>query len=229
MTSPSYSQQSKSFEKDGNETDKNKADYFKKILQIDTEEFCIVTQNKNGDTLSTISCSSSDPIVREGITRLYYGNGKISYLKTYSSNKLNGTLKRFYESGQIMSIVEFSLDSVIKKSSFSEKVIEIDYIDDSVAPEFMKKSIDSFRSYLLENFQYPKSAIKKKKSGKFNIGFTITESGSIVDIAITGEEIPELRNEITRVLKSTNNMWVSGFIYGEPTRIKYSMTINFSF
>jgi antitoxin component YwqK of YwqJK toxin-antitoxin module len=228
-TTTLYAQQIQYFDKTGNKTDQTKAFYFEKILTIDSHRFFNVRQNMNGDTLSTITCSSLDPIIRDGITKLYYKNGKLHYLKTYSDNKLNSTLKRFYESGQIMSIVEFSLDSVLNKCSFNEKGNEIEYINDSIAPKFMNNSIDSFRSYLLKNFYYPERAIKKHKTGKFKVGFTITESGQIDNITIIGEEIPEFKNEITRVIYSTNGKWIAGLSYGEPSRIKYSMTINFSF
>jgi len=229
LTTTLLAQQPHYFNKYGKETDQAKADYSEKILSIDSNLFLIVKLNKNGDTLSTISCSSLDPIIRDGVTKLYYNNNKLHYLKSYSNNKLNNKLKRFYESGQMMSIVEFNRDSVLNKCSYDEKGIEIDYIDDRVLPKFMNKPIGYFRNYLLENFHYPEKAVRHDKTGNYKIEFSIAESGSVKDITISGDKIPEFENEIARVLKSTDGKWITGYLYGEPSEMKYNMTLHFSF
>jgi hypothetical protein len=216
-------------DKDGNETIKNRALYVETVLPKTSELYCIVKQNMRGDTLSTIYCSSVNPLVREGATKLFSENGNLNYLKLYSNNKLNGTLKRFYDNGKTMSIVEFNQDSIVYKRSYDKNELEIEYINDYILPKFKNKSIDLFRKYLVENMNYPQSAIKKKKTGKFKVEFSITVSGKIDNIIIIGDKVPEIENEIIRVLKNTDNEWTPAFIYGEPTAHKYSMTLNFSF
>jgi len=223
-----FSQHIKYYDGKGSETNLEHAMIIETTNKFATDNYLVVKQKTNKDTISSIQYSSLNPLVRNGLTKLYNKKGSLDYSKHYIFNKLDGRLIRYYENGKIMSVVDMVQDSVISARSYNSKGKEIAYVDDLSKPVFMNKPIEYFRQYLAQNIHYPDSAAEAREKGRFRIEFKISESGSIYEIKLIGGDfVPALANEVIRVIKSTDGKWAPANKFGESITYKYSFFTNF--
>jgi hypothetical protein len=221
------SQENKYYETNSQHTGTIKDSYNETVLLVPNGKKLLIRQKTNNDTISSYLCSSIDPIIRDGITKIFYESNILHYIKFYHDNKLDGQMTRFYKNGKIMSIITFDRDSILSKQSFNNKGQEIDYINDSSEPRFKNESINYFRRFFQNNITYPEEAMVNSKSARLTIKFTISESCKVENIEILGTKEPIFINEVVRVLMSTNGNWIPAMKFGEPFNYTFSMTTNF--
>lgn len=83
------------------------------------------------------------------------------------------------------------------------------------------------KDYLLKNVIYPDKAIQCCKEGTEVVKFTITSAGNINDIRIENCVCCEIDDEVIRVLKQTNGMWVPEFKEGKPVESEQELAMVF--
>jgi tetratricopeptide (TPR) repeat protein len=71
--------------------------------------------------------------------------------------------------------------------------------------------------YLAKNIQYPEKDAKCFNQGTEVIQFTVTTEGELTDFVIINSVSREIDQEMIRVLKTTNGMWIPGINENEPT------------
>ena len=82
-------------------------------------------------------------------------------------------------------------------------------------------------SYLRENVEYPEVALKYNIQGTEVVQFTVTSSGEIASIKVVNSLCPEIDEEITRVLKTTNGMWQPALKNGKPVDMEREVAMVF--
>lgn len=92
-------------------------------------------------------------------------------------------------------------------------------------PEYFG-GMDSLRSYLSHNINYPEEAKEKELSGRVYIQFVIEKDGSVNDVKVMRSVDPLLDNEAVRVVKAMPK-WKPGIEKGKPVRVKYVLPIIF--
>lgn len=82
-------------------------------------------------------------------------------------------------------------------------------------------------SYLRENVEYPEVALKYNIQGTEILQFTVTASGDVAHIKVVNSLCPEIDEEITTVLNTTNGMWQPGLKNGEPVDMEREIAMVF--
>jgi hypothetical protein len=227
LTNNLSSQEVKYFNIKGKQVNIKKASYSETIIEQSNGHKLLVRQRINKDTIGCYSYSSLDPLTRDGITKLFYKSGTLKYIKTYHDNILDGQITRFYEDGKIESIVLLYRDSILSKKSFDKTGKEIMYVFDGKPPRFKNKDMENFRIFLMQNVNYPQIPIDNKISRICKVSFSITNIGHVIDIDVKTDIIP-FKNEIIKVIKSTDGHWIIGEMYGEHYKMNLNLNLNFN-
>ena len=85
---------------------------------------------------------------------------------------------------------------------------------------------DSLFSYLVQNTNYPLSAVREQIEGRVFISFILDETGRVMDPEILRGLQRDIDNECIRVIQNMPN-WKPGEIQGKPVRVKYVLPIAF--
>jgi TonB family protein len=93
--------------------------------------------------------------------------------------------------------------------------------------EFTGKSPILIYSYLRENVEYPKVALKYNIQGTEVVQFTITSTGEVTSIKVLNSVCPEIDDEVIRVLKTTQGMWEPGLKNGKPVEMEREISMVF--
>jgi TonB family protein len=93
--------------------------------------------------------------------------------------------------------------------------------------EFTGKSPFLIYSYLRENVEYPKVALKYNIQGTEVVQFTITSTGEVTSIKVLNSVCPEIDDEVIRVLKTTQGMWEPGLKNGKPVEMEREISMVF--
>ena len=143
---------------------------------------------------------------------------------TLASKQLNKIEEKVGE------LYEENLVEVIVKPSKTVSALSLeDNIDLSEAlinsPELVDevKTSDAFKKYLRRNLRYPLKAQKELITGMSYIGFTVSNSGKILNIKTLKEKSNVLSEEAKRVLESINN--ANTLNLNEPN--DYVISVNF--
>lgn len=81
-------------------------------------------------------------------------------------------------------------------------------------------------SYISNNMQYPKQAIKSGTQGRVIVKFIVEVDGSISNVKIGKSANPELDEEALRVVKSMPK-WNPGKQDGHTVRVNYTVPVVF--
>lgn len=70
------------------------------------------------------------------------------------------------------------------------------------------------------------SPMKGKAGGLVTIGFTVTETGKVIDVQVLESDQPSLNEEAERIVREMPN-WIPGKQRGKPVPVKYSVPVRF--
>jgi protein TonB len=122
-----------------------------------------------------------------------------------------------------LSLVSFTeINAQVKDKVKKDKAIE--YVDKM--PEYPGGEMEMLL-FLSQNIKYPKKAQLKNIEGKVEIGFVVTENGSIKNIKILKEIGDGCGIEAVRVVKLMPK-WSPGMMKNKPVKVRYSLPINFT-
>ena len=85
------------------------------------------------------------------------------------------------------------------------------------------------KNYFLKNVICPKRSAEVRREGTEIVQFTVTPSGNVTNFKVINSVCPDIDKEIIRVLKTTNGMWIPGYMNGEPTAMEKEVSILFIF
>lgn len=92
-----------------------------------------------------------------------------------------------------------------------------------VADNFKDGGSAGFLSYVLNNYNYPDSALKNDITGKIIVRFTVDTLGLISNVSTLNDELGYgLEEEAIRLIKSTSGMWSPFEINGAKQSISWS-------
>lgn len=91
-----------------------------------------------------------------------------------------------------------------------------------------KEGYNSLHNYLLKRIQYPDESKRWFREGTEVVQFVITKDGQVADFNIVNSISSEIDEEVIRVLKTTNNLWIPGMKNGEFVDMDRELSIVFS-
>jgi TonB family protein len=131
---------------------------------------------------------------------------------------------------KVEELYEENLEEVIvKPSKTTTEVLSDENLDLSdaliISPDLVDevKKSTSFNKYLIRNLRYPSKAQKELITGISYIGFTVNNSGKILNIKALKEKSSILSEEVIRVLQSIEN--ANTLNLSEPN--DYVISVNF--
>lgn len=92
------------------------------------------------------------------------------------------------------------------------------------SPQSMPGTIEN---YMARNIEIPQKAVEALTQGTSVVQFVVTEKGTVSDLKIINSISSEIDNEVLRVLKTTDGMWVPGSFNGEPVAVEKEISVVF--
>ena len=80
-------------------------------------------------------------------------------------------------------------------------------------------------NYLIKNLVCPKGAVECEKEGTEVIEFTVNPDGKLSNFKVINSVCSEVDEELIRLLRSTNGMWLPGYNNGEPTAMEREVSL----
>lgn len=93
-------------------------------------------------------------------------------------------------------------------------------------PQFEVEGYEDFDDYIMQNIQYPESAIKEGAEGIVCVEFTINKRGKVTDVKVVESIEERLDNEAIRVVSSSPR-WIAAEMNGEKITKKMTVTVEF--
>ncbi|MEI7831294.1 MAG: energy transducer TonB [Prolixibacteraceae bacterium] len=91
-------------------------------------------------------------------------------------------------------------------------------------PEGKTESIDN---YLSRNVQYPKTDAANFTQGTSIVKFVVSPKGEIHDFTVINSVSTDIDEEVIRVLKTTEGMWMPGSLNGKPVAEEREVSVTF--
>ena len=157
---------------------------------------------------------------------------KLAYILTILIliSSCNQKSKKTTDNSQIVNDEEFIIDSLSVDSDFVFN--EGDTIDGEVffsvveeMPEF-GNGWEDIRKYILDNIEYPQTAINDSIEGKVFVQFVINEDGSVSNPVVLRGIRYDLDNECLRVIEKMPD-WNPGKQMGKLVKVKYTIPFIF--
>jgi TonB family protein len=98
--------------------------------------------------------------------------------------------------------------------------------DNANAPIY--ESSATFESYLQDNIEYPKEAIKCFNQGTVVVQFVVNANGELSDFKVINSVCPEIDKEVIRVVKTTDGMWKPALTSGKPVPMIKEVSMMFA-
>ncbi|MCH7657376.1 MAG: TonB family protein [Bacteroidetes bacterium] len=93
-------------------------------------------------------------------------------------------------------------------------------------PQFEVEGYEDFDDYIMQNIQYPESAIKEGTEGIVWVEFNINKRGKVTDVKVVESIDERLDNEAVRVVSSSPR-WIAAEMNGKKTAKKMTVTVEF--
>jgi hypothetical protein len=139
-------------------------------------------------------------------------------------------------------IVIFLLSMIFSVTVFGQiqeekmKHVDVDEVQ-VVPPKFTEvknaiqlmndKKTKSIEHFLAKHIEYPEKDSKNFNQGTEVVQFTVLPTGELADFKIINGISPLINEEVVRVLKTTNGMWIPGYNNGDPVEMEKEISIVF--
>ena len=90
-----------------------------------------------------------------------------------------------------------------------------------------ESSATLIKKYLSKNVEFPVEDAATKTEGTEVVQFTVTSTGYVTDFKIINSVSKDIDNEIIRVLKKTDGMWLPGYNNGKPVDMTKEVSLVF--
>jgi len=90
-----------------------------------------------------------------------------------------------------------------------------------------KTKTKSIEDYVAKHIEYPEKDYKNFNQGTEVVQFIVLPTGVLADFKIINGISPQINEEVIRVLKTTNGMWVPGYNNGNPVEMEKEISIVF--
>lgn len=163
--------------------------------------------------------------IKSGLWKTWYVNGVLESEGSYAEGAMDGTWKWFREN-RLPATVEVYANSKIKElNCFDTLGVNTGYtcrIDKKPCP----KNEYSFESFVIENLEYPKDALKKGVEGVVNFEFMVTKDGKLTRINFTNQSDKILQDAIVLFLKSVPE-WEPAISHNREVDCLYNYQVPF--
>jgi TonB family protein len=165
--------------------------------------------------------------LRHGKNYQYYKSGKLKYDIDFSNNKINGTLKGYFENGNIRRIDNYKNDSLIEGKCYTKDGLDTAYYVYLKNASYKGQNLEGFRRFVSSKLKYPRLAIENNIQGKVLIEFDVNSKGEIVDIFIV-ESPDDLLSQAAIKALNQSDLWEPCIGEGKKARQKFTMPLYFS-
>ena len=204
---------------------KKNAAYLKVVTKTDTG-YVLEFLNKQKELENKITYKDPDLKIMDGYSVYYHGK-TMDHEGRYLNGKRDGVWKYYHQDGNISGVI-------INKDN---QVVSAQYFKPSGEKETDPKKIEQLPSYpggmnamaeyISRNVRYPQQSRKDRITGQVKVGFTISATGEIMDIAVLSGVNDELNHEAIRAVRSMPN-WIPGVQFNRPVKVRYTLPINFN-
>ncbi len=87
--------------------------------------------------------------------------------------------------------------------------------------------VESITDYMGKNVVYPGKAVESLTQGTAIVQFGISPTGKLTDFNMINSISPEIDEEVIRVLKTTEGMWMPGLNNGKPVAMQNEVSVIF--
>ena len=123
-------------------------------------------------------------------------------IKCYKDGKLDGNSVRFYYNGDTMMRETYRENVLVDQKLSPTNDTSIIFTKAENKPEFPGGE-DGWSTYLSQNLQYPKQALRNKIQGTVVLQFRVDREGNISDIEVISKVDPLLDEEAIRLIKNS--------------------------
>lgn len=95
------------------------------------------------------------------------------------------------------------------------------------ATAFSEEKHGEIGAYIQENIEYPADAFRHFIEGTQVVQFTVTPAGKLTNFNMINSLSPLFDDEIIRVLKNTDGLWIPGTNNGEPVAMDAEISVIF--
>lgn len=93
---------------------------------------------------------------------------------------------------------------------------------------FVSNGYQGFNHFLLENLEYPRSAIDYEVQGTVVIQFVVCKDGSVCELKVLSKKLGfGLEEAALKVVQQTSGLWVPATMNGKAVNVRYQLPINF--
>lgn len=208
------------------------------VNPTESYEKFIITQTFNDDSINTQVflatkikifesnyIISNDEEIRSGKQFIWYSTGQLNCESNYLKDKLHGSLKTFYESGEKKRLDFFDNGKFISGTVWNTDGNVIPHYPYERFPEFNGGEAAMYQ-WLGQNLIYPKEAKDKNIQGRVYIYFVVEQDGSISNAHILESPNDLLSEEALRVVNAMPK-WLPGYQRGKLVRAKFNLPIVF--
>ncbi len=90
-----------------------------------------------------------------------------------------------------------------------------------------KGQFESITDYMERNVEYPQKSAKSFEQGTAVVQFTVSATGEISDFTVINSVSEEIDEEVIKVLKTTEGMWIPGVNNGNPVAMEKEVSVVF--
>lgn len=100
------------------------------------------------------------------------------------------------------------------------------YLTAEVMPHFEGRSLNHFRLWIMDNLDYPRTALDEGVEGRVVVSFIIERDGSVNGIEVLQSPDKRLADAAVGAI-ARSPKWTPGRQHGEPVRVKYTLPVDF--
>ncbi|WP_157447009.1 energy transducer TonB [Cytophaga aurantiaca] len=163
-----------------------------------------------------------------GTWKEYYSSGELWYTKTFVNGITNGMLKSYYKTGEVKRIEQYKKGKRIKAQCYTRSGKDTAYYEVQILPAFPggeKAKMDYFK----KNIKYPEQAKINNIEGTVYVSYSVNKDGSISDVEVVkGKGVDPLLDQAA--LDCVRNMpnWTPGYNDGDPVKVRLTQRIKFT-
>ncbi|MGI9159409.1 MAG: TonB family protein [Saprospiraceae bacterium] len=215
---------------DRQEVVKDTSDYVHYEIATKQSRKRIYVQRYNSDHILTHEglFSDYDPPKRtpEGLHKRYRQTGELWYTEEFENGNRNGELHSYYPSGALKRVEKYANGQRTEGACFSEDGAPVEYTPMERQPEYPGGEA-ALLQYLMEEVQYPKSALENGITGVAVVRFVVNKEGVVQDVQLLKDPGGGCGQEAVRAVQAMSS-WIPGFHDDQPGKVRYSLPVKFN-
>lgn len=164
--------------------------------------------------------------IRHGKYQIWDSMGIISKQINFYDGKYDGSLKTYWNNGQLKRDELYRLDSLLSGNCYDSSGQIIEHFPFIIYSNY-KGGQAAMMAFINKNVRYTEDALKNGIEGTVKIKFTVNKDGTISNLTITDAPCKSLGDEGLRVIQLTEGNWTPEYIDGIPVSVNMMVPLKF--